>query len=177
MLAVVRDTVFRFPEAAHQFQPFFEDALIVGEGDMERQIFALVVTAAAGEVDAAAGQKIERGPLLGDANRMMQRQHRHRRREPDARRVGGDVAEHDVRAGQNAERVEMVLADPGRVHAELVGIERLGGDVGNELIGGARVVFVVVVAQCEVAEVHDVLLLTPGCVWVRSARGRTRWFD
>ena len=68
MFAVVRDAILRLPEPAYQFQAFFEDSLIVVEGDMERQIFALVVTAAASEVDAAAGQKIERGPLLGDAN-------------------------------------------------------------------------------------------------------------
>jgi hypothetical protein len=40
------------------------------------------------------------------------------------------------------------------VHAELVGIERLGGDVGDELVGGAIVVFVVVVAQREIPELH-----------------------
>ena len=58
MLAVVGDTILRLPQPADQFQAFFEDALIVGEGNMERQIFALVVTAAAGEIDAAAGEKV-----------------------------------------------------------------------------------------------------------------------
>ena len=52
----------------------------------------------------------------------------------------------------------MMLADPGRVHAELVGVERLGGDVGDELVGVARVVLVVIVAQREVAEFHGALL-------------------
>jgi hypothetical protein len=33
-----------------------------------------------------------------------------------------------------------MLADPGRVHAELVGIERLVGDIGNEWFG-ERVLF------------------------------------
>jgi hypothetical protein len=40
------------------------------------------------------------------------------------------------------------------MHAELVGIERLGGDVGDELVRGAIVVFVMIVAQREIAEVH-----------------------
>jgi hypothetical protein len=40
------------------------------------------------------------------------------------------------------------------VHAELVGIKRFSGDVGDELIGGARVIFVVIVAQREIAELH-----------------------
>ena len=48
----------------------------------------------------------------------------------------------------------MMLADPGRMHAELVGIERFGGDVGDELVRGARIVFVMVVAQREIAELH-----------------------
>ena len=72
-----------------------------------------------------------------------------------------DIGEHQVGAGQHAERVEMMLADPGRVHAELVGIERLGGDVGDELVGGARIVRVMVVAQREIAEFHDFLLALP----------------
>src|SRR6185437_1002764 len=57
----------------------------------------------------------------------------------------------------HAERVEMVLADPGRMHAELVGIERFRRDIGDELVGGAGIVVVVIVAQREVAEFHDAL--------------------
>src|SRR5712671_8044235 len=55
----------------------------------------------------------------------------------------------------------MMLADPGRMHAEAVGVERLVGDVGHELVGAARIVFVVVVAQREVAEFHAVLPSVP----------------
>jgi hypothetical protein len=40
------------------------------------------------------------------------------------------------------------------VHADLIGVDRLGGNVGDELVGVARVVFVVVVAEREVAELH-----------------------
>ena len=134
MFAVVRDAAVGRPQPAHQFEALLENSLVVLERDVERQIFALVVAAAAGEIDAAVGQKIERRPLLGDADRMMQRQHGDRGREPDARGVGGDVSEHHVRAGQYAERIEVMLADPGRMHAELVGQERLGGDVGDELV-------------------------------------------
>ena len=51
----------------------------------------------------------------------------------------------------------MMLADPGRMHAELIGIERLRGDVGDEGVGVARIVFVVVVAESEIAEFHNAL--------------------
>ena len=33
----------------------------------------------------------------------------------------------------------MMLADPGRMQAELLGIDRLVEDVGDELVGAARV--------------------------------------
>src|SRR5215212_1659076 len=52
----------------------------------------------------------------------------------------------------------MMLADPGRVHAELIGVERLGGDIGDELVGVPRIVLVVIVAEGEVAEFHVRLL-------------------
>ena len=58
------------------------------------------------------------------------------------------------RAGEHAQRVEVMLADPGRVHADLVGIQRLSRDVGDELVRRPRVVLVVIVAQREIAEVH-----------------------
>ena len=48
----------------------------------------------------------------------------------------------------------MMLADPGRMHADLVGVKRLGGDVGDELVRGAGVVLVVIIAEREVAEFH-----------------------
>ena len=47
-------------------------------------VFAPVVAAPGGEIDPPARQQVERRPLLGDPDRMVQRQHRHRRREPDA---------------------------------------------------------------------------------------------
>ena len=55
----------------------------------------------------------------------------------------------------------MVLADPGRVHAELVGVQRLGGDVRHEGVRVARIVLVVIVAEGEVAEFHVRLLPWP----------------
>ena len=124
---------------------------------MEWQIFALVVTAPGGEIDPAVAQEIERRPLFGDPDRMMQRQHGDGRRQPDARAACRDRREHEIGAGEHAERVEMVLADPGRMHADRLAVERLGRDVGDELIRRARVIVVVVVAQREIAEVHQSL--------------------
>ena len=57
----------------------------------------------------------------------MQRQYRDGGGKADALRARRDIGEHEVRAGEHAERVEMMLADPGRMHAERVGIDRLIG--------------------------------------------------
>src|SRR5262249_43484491 len=84
--------------------------------------------------------------------------------EAEPRGIGGDISEHHVRTRQHTERIEMMLADPGRVHADLLGVERLGGDVTDELIRGAAVVFVVIVAQRKIAEVHRYL----PCLWLHS---------
>ena len=54
-----------------------------------------------------------------------------------------------------------MLADPGRVHAELFGIERLGGDVGDELVRGTGIVVVMIVAEREITEIHCFLLMRP----------------
>jgi hypothetical protein len=158
MLAAVRDAAVRRPQPAHQLKTLLEDTLVVLERDVERQIFAPIVAAPGGKHDPAAGQKIERRPLLGDPDRVMQRQHGDCRSEPDARGIGGDIGQHEVRAGQHAQRVEMMLADPGRAHAELVGIESLGGDVGDKLVRRARIVLVVIIAQREIPEFHLLLL-------------------
>src|SRR5262249_456582 len=129
-----------------------------GERHMERIVFALVVAAPGGEIDAAATQKVERRPLLGDADRVMQRQHGDRGREPDALGLRRHYGEHEIGAGEPPDPVEVVLPDPGRMHAERVGMERFRRDAGDELVGAARIVVVVVVAQCEVAELHGDLL-------------------
>ena len=52
-----------------------------------------------------------------------------------------------------------MLADPGRVHAELFGVERLGGDVGDELVRGTGIVVVMIVAEREITEIHGFLLV------------------
>src|SRR5258708_34875287 len=50
----------------------------------------------------------------------------------------------------------MMLADPGRVEADLLGPQRLGVDVLDEVLGRARLVGIAVVAQREVTELQGV---------------------
>ncbi|MEJ2121703.1 MAG: hypothetical protein P8Z76_13550 [Alphaproteobacteria bacterium] len=86
---------------------------------------------------------------------VVQRQHRDGGGEADALGLRDDARQQQVRPGIHPERIEMMLADPGRVIAELVGQDRLLADLGDELIGGAGIVFVVVVAEREIAEFHE----------------------
>src|SRR4029453_3740367 len=106
------------------------------------------------------------GPFTGDPDRGTERPHRPPGCEPDALRSRGNIGEHQIRAGQHAQRIEMVLADPRRVHAELVGIERLLRDVGDELVCRPRVVLVVIVAEGKIAEFHSA---PPSVGWGRMA--------
>ena len=89
----------------------------------------------------------------------MERQHRHCRREPDTLRACRDVSEHQVGTREHAETAEVMLADPGGIQSYLFGVDRLVEDVGDDLIGAAPIILIVVVAQCEVAELHFGFLL------------------
>ena len=126
---------------------------------MEWQILAFVVAPAGSEIDPAVAQKIQRCPLLCDPDRVVQRQHGHGRREADAVGASRDVREDQIGGGENPERVEMVLADPGRMHADLLGVERFRGDVLDELVSRALVVLIVIIAQGEISKIHFRLLL------------------
>jgi hypothetical protein len=65
-----------------------------------------------------------------------------------------DIGQHQIRAREDAERVEVVLADPDRVHADPVGLQGFLGNIADELVRRARIVLLVIVADREVAEFH-----------------------
>jgi hypothetical protein len=64
------------------------------------------------------------------------------------------MRQREIGTGQHAQRAEMVLADPCRVQTYIFGVDRLIDDVGDELVGRARIVAIGVVAEREVAELH-----------------------
>ena len=159
MPAVMGDRPVGRPETADHLHPFFEYFLIVLERDVQRQILAPVVTAAGGEIDAAAGEQVQRRPLLGDPDRMMQRQDRDGGRKADAFRPSRDIGEHQIGAGKHAQCAEMMLADPRGVKADLIGINRLVEYICNKGVGRSFIVLVMIVAQREIAEFHWFLCL------------------
>jgi hypothetical protein len=155
--AAIRDRPVAFPKPLDDLESLGEGGGVGLEIDAERRIFAPVVAAPGGEIDTPAAQEIERRPLLGDADRVMQRQDVDRRREPEALRLGGDIGQHQLGCRVHAQRAEMMLADPGRVETEFFGEDRLGDDILDEVVGRTRIVAVVVVAQREIAKIHPFL--------------------
>ena len=59
----------------------FKDPLIVFERDVEGLVLTPVIAMTGDEIDAASTQKVKRGPLLGNADRMVKWKHRHGRGE------------------------------------------------------------------------------------------------
>src|SRR5262249_48855645 len=53
-----------------------------------------------------------------------------------------------------------MFANPGGMHPNFIRIKRLVGDIGNELVRCVRVVFVMIVAQGEIAELHGTSFLS-----------------
>jgi hypothetical protein len=48
----------------------------------------------------------------------------------------------------------MMFADPGGMHADFIGIDRLIADLHDELVRGALVARIVIVAEREIAKFH-----------------------
>jgi hypothetical protein len=94
--------------------------------------------------------------LLGNADRVMQRQHRDGRSQTDMAGSRRDIGEHQIGTGKHTQSAEVMLADSGGMETHLLGLNRLVGDVGYEVAGAPGVVFVVIVAQLEIAEFHSV---------------------
>ena len=91
---------------------------------LQTEALELVVLVAAPEpdVDPAAGQQIQRGDLLGDDQRMVERDHDDGGAHPQPRRLGRDVRRELHGAREIAIRGEVMLGQPDVAEAE-----RLGG--------------------------------------------------
>ena len=129
MGALVRPHAGLGPRLEDDVDPLLEDLLRLHEVGAEGLVLGPVVAAPGGVVDPPAANQVERRPALGDVDRVMDRQHVDRGREPDAFGHRDDARQHQVGARVDAEPVEMVLADPGGVKAQPVGEDRLLADL------------------------------------------------
>ena len=82
----------------------------------------------------------------------MQRKHGDRRRKADMFRLCSQVGEDELGRRIHAQCAEMMLPDPGGMHAELFGEQRLLDDFADELVGGAAIAGILIVAQCEITK-------------------------
>src|SRR5688572_6637797 len=107
--------------------------------ELETEALELVALVAAAEpdVDASAGEQVERRDLLGDDQGMMYREHDHRRAHPQLRGLRGDVGRELQRARQVAISGEVMLGEPRVAEAERFGGLRLLEPVRIDLRRGA----------------------------------------
>ena len=92
--------------------------------------------AAGDDLDAPAGEHVDRRVVLGRANRIERAEQRHAGAEAQPRGALGDGGEHDGRRGQDVV-AEVVLTEPHRVEAERLGLHCELDDLAVAL-GGRR---------------------------------------
>ena len=84
----------------------------------------------------------------------VQRQDVDCRREPDVLRLRNDARQQDVRAGIDAEAVEVVFADPSRTVSQLVRQNGLLAYLEDEVARTTWIVRIVVIGKREIAEIY-----------------------
>ena len=119
------------------------------------------------EVEPAVAQNVEHGEVFGLAQRIFKRQQADRSAQPQGRGLPRQGGQKQLGAGTDAERVEVFLAQPDRVKAELFGTD---DEVEGVLIIAALVLAVLEeVEQGKQPEFHtasfscQMLLLIASC--------------
>ncbi len=113
---------------------------LAGRVPPEGGVLQVAGAAAHAEFHPPAAERVDGRDVLGEADRVLQREHRDRRAEPDPGGARGGVREEGPRGGQSAaaER-NVVLGHPADVEAEFVGDHEqvLGVAVGAGEVGAA----------------------------------------
>ena len=103
--------------------------------DAEGFEFGTIEAATGAPVDASAGEHVEQGDFLGEAQRMIERGERDGRTDAQPARPGRGQHRHQVHRGAHAERGEVVLREPHRVITALIhhldALERAAVDRGQ----------------------------------------------
>ena len=89
------------------------------------------------DLGAPVRDRVDGGEALKHADRIVGRQHRHGRAEPDALGAACDRGQHDFRRGDREVRA-VVLADADGIDADLVGENRLLDEIADDLRGVQR---------------------------------------
>ena len=121
--------------------------------DAETLVVVDVVRAAAAEPDdePAFRQIVDDGELLGEADRVMQRGLQHGEAERGALERDRQRAGKADRIGIGADAIEMMLAEPDNIDAELVGQHRLAQRLVDDNAVALRIA---AVGKQKIAELH-----------------------
>ncbi len=130
MLAVMGDALV-VEEVEQQRQRLLLDVAPRLEVDAEAVELVFAIAGPEAENETAAAQNVEERRVLGDPQRIGERQRHHRGADLDALRQAGEIAGIDEDVGHDAVFArEVMLGEPGVIEAELVGAQDLAGDAG-----------------------------------------------
>ena len=103
------------------FDTLVEPAPAFGERNAETLVDVGESAPADAELHPAVADLVQRGDLFGDTHRVGQGQQEHRRAQPDSPGAARDGAGNGDRRGQYPGGTEMVLGQPDRLDAQLLG--------------------------------------------------------
>ena len=127
--AMMGKTLAAHEGAPHHFDGLVETRLGLLRRDLEPLEFAVPVTLADAEIEAAARNQIEGGGLFGKQHRIMPGQHHHRRAEPQRLGSHGERHQQHQRRRDLVPAGEMMFDEKARPKAE-----RLGLDIEVEIV-------------------------------------------
>src|ERR1700677_2892609 len=122
---------------AQHVQPFAGQLALAADVGAEGRVLQLVSAAADADLHPAAAQRVDDGDILGQPDRVLQRQHGDRGGKPDPLGAGGGVSkERPWRRQSAATERRVMLRDPAHVETQLVGDDE---QLLCVAVGGGRV--------------------------------------
>ena len=157
--AVVREALARGPRLRHHRNGLLEARLGLVRRDLKALELAVAVALADAEIEAAAGDQIERRRLLGEQHRIVPRQHDHRRAKPQ--RFGAHGGRHQQHQGRRhlVPAGEMMLDQKARLKAERLGLDIEIEIVAKTLAALRGQIVAVGLRRTEQTEFHDMYFL------------------
>src|SRR5262249_30587290 len=152
--AAMGEALARRPRADHQRDRLVEARLRLLGRDLEAVELAVAIALADAEVEAAAGDEIERRRLLGEQHWIVPGQHDDAGAEPQGRGAHGERREQHQRRRHLVPAGEVVLDQEGRAVAERLGLDIVVEPVAKALAGLGTEILAVGLGRAEETEFH-----------------------
>ena len=153
--AAVRKALALGEGARHHLDRLLEARLGLLRRDLKALEFAVPVALADAEIEAAAGNQIERRRLFGEQHRIVPGQHHHRRTEPQRLGAHGERHQQHQRRRDLVPAGEVMLDQKARLKAERLGLDVEVEIVAKALAGFRPEIVAVGLRGTEDAEFHD----------------------